>query len=1003
MDFKVITNKKDKRNKAQEEARQQQKQKLEQQQQKQQAAQTQHQPQGGPQAHHEQQKQISQQQQQARLSIKVPALSLGGVTPSTTLQTPSSSSSSYLPPSYSVHSTSGTPSSNFGLTNGRPPVVRTSSVSSHFSSYPTPAANLVTLRSCPVDHITDPQGASSPRPTPLLKICSENDRTNGAWLGRDSPGQSSTGGLVVAALSALQHPHQLHLQPHQLGHPNSPRADSPRITGTGNAMLPASYLAGAGSLGGQPPQQQEGRNATARCAEEALQGFAQYLAAEVHPVERPTADVAWGQTERERVYNFFIYVPYQLERLITFGTLLCLDSFLGVFTVLPLRCTIAVCLLSGRLLARTRSAVSSAASSLLAALSRMASPPTPATLSAAASSSSAAAASSSAAAAEHSNHPAAAARDALPISSPTSPTHKPSARHRHSSHKQHPKEQHQQRQEHQPQHDQHPQLNQQNHQQQQHHQQQQQQQHQHPQLNQQNHQHPQHHQQHDQHPQPNQQHTQQQQYVQLHHRHSTSHLEGKSSSAALGTPRSRSGSLPSSLLPPSQMSAPALGSQTLSAYVPWPFAPSPPPSPTKANGAAAGGAFSPSPTKAAASSAATSAATLAGAGADASAPAHQASGSSEVAQAPSACHPPLLQGPQLYDILCLLILLAATAMLRLVKPGLIYYWMKDITSEFLKLSVISAALEIAEKILGNFGIDVLKALSGTCGQLVAGKRASWHAATDAAVALMVVTLHALVLMSQALVVSVAMNSWHNGLLALLIANNFVEIKSTVFKRWDAQRLSALVFQDVVERCHLLVVMTFVVVEDMESSQSWRPSPSLLWDTGCILGAEVVIDIVKHAVLGNFNDIRPGIYREFMKEMADKAADAQSHSAPHFLKFHHLASAALMLRIVVTLFWLQADTPRDIAAHALLFATVWAGLMFVKPLLGYTLKVMAHSYKAYYTHKYTKTAGAKSSRSPPLDRPAVARPVVVSAGGVLHSKADVVSAGGVSHSKAELNC
>lgn len=39
-----------------------------------------------------------------------------------------------------------------------------------------------------------------------------------------------------------------------------------------------------------------------------------------------------------------------------------------------------------------------------------------------------------------------------------------------------------------------------------------------------------------------------------------------------------------------------------------------------------------------------------------------------------------------------------------------------------------------------------------------------------------------------------MNSWHNGLLALLIANNFVEIKSTVFKRWDAQRLSALVFQ-----------------------------------------------------------------------------------------------------------------------------------------------------------------------------------------------------------------
>jgi hypothetical protein len=32
----------------------------------------------------------------------------------------------------------------------------------------------------------------------------------------------------------------------------------------------------------------------------------------------------------------------------------------------------------------------------------------------------------------------------------------------------------------------------------------------------------------------------------------------------------------------------------------------------------------------------------------------------------------------------------------------------------------------------------------------------------------------------------------------------------------------------------------------------------------VLSVEVVIDIIKHAVLGKFNDIRPGMYREFMK-------------------------------------------------------------------------------------------------------------------------------------------
>ena len=38
----------------------------------------------------------------------------------------------------------------------------------------------------------------------------------------------------------------------------------------------------------------------------------------------------------------------------------------------------------------------------------------------------------------------------------------------------------------------------------------------------------------------------------------------------------------------------------------------------------------------------------------------------------------------------------------------------------------------------------------------------------------------------------ALNSTRNGLLGLLIASNFVEIKSNVFKRWDVERIRTLV-------------------------------------------------------------------------------------------------------------------------------------------------------------------------------------------------------------------
>lgn len=39
----------------------------------------------------------------------------------------------------------------------------------------------------------------------------------------------------------------------------------------------------------------------------------------------------------------------------------------------------------------------------------------------------------------------------------------------------------------------------------------------------------------------------------------------------------------------------------------------------------------------------------------------------------------------------------------------------------------------------------------------------------------------------------------------------------------------------------------------------------------------MIDIAKHAVLGKFNDIRPGIYREYMRDLCSDSLDKHSHN------------------------------------------------------------------------------------------------------------------------------
>ena len=62
---------------------------------------------------------------------------------------------------------------------------------------------------------------------------------------------------------------------------------------------------------------------------------------------------------------------------------------------------------------------------------------------------------------------------------------------------------------------------------------------------------------------------------------------------------------------------------------------------------------------------------------------------------------------------------------------------------------------------------------------------------------------------------------------------------------------------------------------MDNSGHWLPSRHLLWQCSQIFLAEVVIDVAKHAVVGKFNEIRPGVYREFMKVIVPNKAHIAS--------------------------------------------------------------------------------------------------------------------------------
>lgn len=57
-----------------------------------------------------------------------------------------------------------------------------------------------------------------------------------------------------------------------------------------------------------------------------------------------------------------------------------------------------------------------------------------------------------------------------------------------------------------------------------------------------------------------------------------------------------------------------------------------------------------------------------------------------------------LKGDQLFDLICVGIFVSTVLFLRQLNAGAVYFWIKDLTQEFLKLQVIYTALELFDKV-----------------------------------------------------------------------------------------------------------------------------------------------------------------------------------------------------------------------------------------------------------------------------------------------------------------
>lgn len=197
----------------------------------------------------------------------------------------------------------------------------------------------------------------------------------------------------------------------------------------------------------------------------------------------------------------------------------------------------------------------------------------------------------------------------------------------------------------------------------------------------------------------------------------------------------------------------------------------------------------------------------------------------------------------------------------------------------IKLYVMFGVLEVADKLCSSIGQDILTITY----DLVSCKFNQPNIIKFLIffiLSIIYLSLHGFVLIYQTVSLNVAANSYSNALLTLLFSNQFSELRSSVFKKFEREGLFQLTMADLTERYQLSLMLSMIALRNMlqlnsineslipNSWQSWNKWFGALFGPSIVvLGSEIIVDWLKHCYITKFNKIRPRIYKKFIYVLA----------------------------------------------------------------------------------------------------------------------------------------
>ncbi|XP_012222653.1 protein TAPT1 homolog [Linepithema humile] len=240
-----------------------------------------------------------------------------------------------------------------------------------------------------------------------------------------------------------------------------------------------------------------------------------------------------------------------------------------------------------------------------------------------------------------------------------------------------------------------------------------------------------------------------------------------------------------------------------------------------------------------------------------------------------------LSPAEICDLLKGVVVLTCWAATWKVDTSIMYHLVKS--QSVIKLYIFYNMLEVADRLFSAFGQDTIDSLLWTATEPRSRSKSTrtQHLGVlpHLFFALAYVLLHSILVLLQATTLNVAINSSNKSLLTVMMSNNFVELKSSVFKKFDKNNLFQLSCADARERFHLTMLLLAVSLQTMKE-YAWHSDrlAILLPDCAMLLSAELLIDWVKHAFITRFNDLSSTVYRDYTVSLAYDMAQTRRETS-----------------------------------------------------------------------------------------------------------------------------